>query len=65
MKRKALNLQKEILELIKKNPNITMSQLERKARTNPNSLIEHCKQLEYLGLIKIKKMENTRKLIIS
>jgi len=64
MKRKALDLQKEILETIRKNSGITMSSLERKMGTNPASLKEHCEALETLGLIKIKKEKNTTKLIL-
>ncbi|MFH1839639.1 MAG: winged helix-turn-helix domain-containing protein [Nanoarchaeota archaeon] len=63
-KRKSLDVQKKILEVIKKNPGITMSQLERKIGTNPTSLKEHCEHLEFLGLIKIKKTEKTTVLLI-
>lgn len=59
MKRKSLDIQKKILETIKKNSEITMSTLERKIGTNPASLKEHCEHLEYLGLIKIKKTKET------
>lgn len=62
-KRKALDLQNHILEIIKKNPGITLSSLERKAGTNPKSLKEHCQQLSKLGLIKITKTEHTTILI--
>jgi predicted transcriptional regulator len=64
MKRKSLDIQKEIFETIKKNPGITMSQLERKIGTNPASLKEHCEHLEYLKLIKIEKSDKTTKLIL-
>jgi len=62
MKRKSLTVQREILKFIKSNPGITLSQLERKVRTNPRSLKEHCVQLDYLKLIKISKEEKTTKL---
>ena len=62
MKRKSLKLQKEILQYIKKHPGITMSSLERKIGTNPNSLLEHCEALEELGFIKIEKTDKTTKL---
>ncbi len=62
MKRKSLDVQKEIFKTIKENQGITMSQLERKIGTNPNSLREHCENLVYLGIIKIIKKENTQKL---
>jgi predicted transcriptional regulator len=65
MKRKALKLQKEILETIKKNPDISLSSLERKVRTNPRSLKEHCEQLARLGLIKIKKTKETTRVVVS
>lgn len=63
-KRKSSILLKQIYDLIKKNPGITMSQLERKTGTNPNSLKEHCEILEYFGKIKIEKTDKTRKLFI-
>jgi len=59
MKRKSLELQKEVLTLIRKHPNITLSTLERKAKTNPASLKEHCEQLSWLGLVKIEKTKET------
>ena len=59
MKRKALKLQQEILAMIKDNPGITMSKLERKIGTNPQSLKEHCEQLEWLKKIKINKNNHT------
>ncbi len=64
-KRRILDLQKEIYRVIKENPGITMSRLERKIKTNPSSLNEHCRILEHWGVIKIEKLENTRKLFIS
>jgi len=64
MKRKSLDVQKEIFKAIKDNPGITMSELERKIGTNPSSLKEHCEHLEYLGLIKIKKSERTTELFV-
>lgn len=64
MRRNHLKLQKEIYLTIEKNPNITMSQLERRVGTNPASLKEHCLALQELGLIKIKKTDKTTKLKI-
>ena len=65
MKRKSLEVQKEIYKTIKSHKGITMSKLERKIGTNPKSLVEHCEQLQYFGLIKIKKEIKTRKLFVS
>jgi DNA-binding MarR family transcriptional regulator len=62
MKRESLEVQKEVLETIRKNNGITMSQLERKIGTNPSSLKKHCEALEQLGLIKIIKEEDTQKI---
>ena len=64
MKRKSLDVQKEVLKKIKQHDGITMSSLERIIGTNPHSLKEHCEQLQYLGLIKIVKMDNTQKLYV-
>ncbi len=62
MKRKSLDVLKEVFKTIKGNPDITMSTLERKIRTNPHSLKEHCECLEYFGLIKIERTKETTKL---
>ncbi len=50
-KRKALEVQKQIFEYIKKHEGISISRLERAIGTNPASLREHLNQLSYLGLI--------------
>ena len=63
-KRKTSELIKEIYDMIKKNPGISMSMLERKIGTNPDSLLEHCKMLQHFNLIKIEELENTRKLFL-
>lgn len=62
MKREVFKLQKQILSYIEKNPGISMSELERKIRTNPASLRAHCKHLEELGIITINRTQNTTKL---
>ena len=53
-KRKALEVQKQIFEYIKKHEGISISRLERAIGTNPASLREHLDQLAYFGLIKPK-----------
>ena len=55
MKRKTLDVQRQVLKAIRENPDIRMKSLERKIGTNPRSLKEHCEQLEFLKLIKIVK----------
>jgi len=62
MKRKSLEIQREIFKTVKDNEGITMTQLERKVGTNPKSLREHCENLAYFGIIKIIKKDNTQKL---
>ena len=62
MKRKTLDVQKRIYEVIRKNPGITMSTLERKIGTNPRSLKEHCDALAQFDLVKIEKSKGTQKL---
>lgn len=64
MKRKSLDIQKEIYHIIKDNAGITMTELERKVGTNPASLREHCEHLQFFGLIKIEKSERTTILFI-
>lgn len=62
MKRKALDIQKEVFKVIKENQGITMSTLERKVGTNPRSLKEHCENLAHFKLIRIVKERGTTKL---
>lgn len=62
MKRKSLDVQKEIFKAIRENTGITLTELERKIGTNPRSLWEHCEQLEFLKLIKIKRTDKTTQL---
>lgn len=62
VKRKSLDIQKEIFNVIKKSPGITMTELERKVGTNPNSLRMHCEHLAHFNLIQIKKLKDTTKL---
>ena len=64
MKRKTLDIQREVLLAIRANSGITMSSLERKIKTNPRSLKEHCEQLKWLNQINIEKTKETQKLII-
>ena len=64
MKRKSLDVQKEVFKTIKAHNGITMSQLERKIGTNPRSLKEHCENLAHFGLIKIVKKDNTQKIYL-
>jgi predicted transcriptional regulator len=59
MKRKTLEVQREVFDFISKNPGITLSTLERKIRTNPKSLKEHCQQLAFFKLVKIKRTKET------
>lgn len=61
-KRKTTEILKEIYTVIKENPDITLSQLERKIRTNPAYLKEHCECLQWFKLIKIEKDSKTTKL---
>ncbi|PIN74138.1 hypothetical protein COV20_00810 [Candidatus Woesearchaeota archaeon CG10_big_fil_rev_8_21_14_0_10_45_16] len=64
MKRKTLEIQREIYTAIQENPGITLSQLERKIRTNPTSLKKHCEELAFLRLIRIEKSDTTTLLFL-
>ena len=64
-KRSSFTVQLKILETVKENEGISISFLERKIGTNPASLREHCKHLEFFNLLKIKKEAKTQRLFLS
>jgi len=55
MKRKPLEIKKQIMEILKKEQQISIKKLERKINTNYQSIINNCEELEYFGLIEISK----------
>ena len=55
MKRKPLEIKKEILKILKEEKEISVKQLERKVNTNYQTILNNCEELKYFGLITIEK----------
>ena len=51
-RRKALDIKKEILKILKSSKEISVQKLERKVNTNHLTIREQIKELEYFGLVK-------------
>jgi len=64
-KRSSFDVQLKILKTIYENQGITMTSLERKIRTNPASLREHCEHLDFFELLHIKKEPTTQKIYLT
>lgn len=54
-KRKPLEIKKEIIKILNQEKNISVKKLERKINTNYQTIINNCKELEYFGILKMKK----------
>ena len=60
MKRKPLEIKKEILKILKSEQEISIKKLERKINTNYQTILNNCEELAYFGFIQvIKTKENT------
>ena len=57
-KRTYNEIRKEILKTLLKEGPLTYAQLERKIKTNPDSLRMHCKDLELFTALKITRKES-------
>jgi predicted transcriptional regulator len=55
MKRKPLEIKKKIIEILKKEGEVSIKKLEKKVNTNYQTIINNCEELEYLGIIKTRK----------
>jgi predicted transcriptional regulator len=55
MKRKPLEIKKEILKILNSEQKLSIKKLEKKVNTNYQTIINNCKELEYFGFLKIKK----------
>jgi predicted transcriptional regulator len=55
MKRKSLEIKKQILRVLKQEEQISVKKLERKINSNYQSILNNCEELEYFGLVKISK----------
>ena len=59
MGRTGLELKKAIIRALKNN-SLSLRRLETKLDTNNKTILMHVKELEYLGVIKIKKVKNPK-----
>ncbi|MBN2881364.1 hypothetical protein JXM83_04910 [Candidatus Woesearchaeota archaeon] len=57
MKRKPLEIKKEILTLLKQENEISINKLQRKVNTNYQSIINNCEELEFFGFVKISRTD--------
>ncbi|KHO46079.1 MAG: hypothetical protein QS98_C0005G0026 [archaeon GW2011_AR3] len=55
MKRKPLEIKKQILKILKEEREISVKKLERKVNTNYQTILNNCEELEFFGLVKISK----------
>lgn len=55
MKRKPIEIKKQILKILQTELTISIKQLERKINTNYQTIINNCEELQYFGFVKIKK----------
>jgi len=43
------------MEILKREQKISIKKLERKINTNYQTILNNCEELEYFGLVKVKK----------
>ena len=55
MKRKPLEIKKKIIEILKKEGEVSIKKLEKKVNTNYQTILNNCEELEYFGIIKTRK----------
>lgn len=55
MKRKPLEIKKQILKILKEEGKISVKKLERKINTNYQTILNNCEELQFFGLVKIYK----------
>jgi len=55
MKRKPLEIKKQILKILKEEGEISVKKLERKINTNYQTILNNCEELQFFGLVKIYK----------
>lgn len=56
--RSGLQIKKEILDCLRKGEHV-ISQLERKINTSDKVILRHVKELEFLGLVEVRKHERS------
>jgi predicted transcriptional regulator len=57
MKRQPIEIKKKIFFILKEKNDISINKLQRKVNTNYQSIVNNCKELEYLGFLKIESTQ--------
>lgn len=57
--RSGLEIKKAIIKYLK-DSELSLSMLERKINTNNETILMHCQELEYLGIVKIINHEKSK-----
>ena len=60
-RRKGLDIKKKILKILKENGEMSLGEIERKTNTNNLTILNHIKELEFFGKIKMIKHEKNEK----
>jgi predicted ArsR family transcriptional regulator len=61
MRRNGLEIKKKIIYLLKDNKELSLGEIERKTNTNNLTILNHIKELEFFGVVKIIKHNNNPK----
>ncbi len=61
MKRRPLEIKKRILEILKKEGEVSVKKLEKKVNTNYQTILNNCEELEFFGKLMVReKSEHSR-----
>ena len=60
-RRKGLDIKKKILQILKENGEMSLGEIERKTNTNNLTILNHIKELEFFGKVKMVKHEKNEK----
>ena len=61
MKRRCgLDIKKKILQSLKENKELSLGKIERKTNANNLTIVNHIKELEFLGIVEITKHKKNK-----
>lgn len=61
MRRNALEIKKKILDVLSKNGELSLRDLDRKVNTNNKTIMNHIEELEYFGKVIVTKHKKSEK----
>lgn len=61
MKRKPLEIKKQILKILKENGEVSLRELDIKANTNYQTIRDQIEELEFFGLVEVIKHKKSEK----